>query len=190
METLSELHFDALSEIISIGTSRAAQGLGDVIGAAIQASTPKVELVKLADVSTTTLLLSAGNFGVVTQTFTMDGMNADVMLIFAEETVLQIVRKMMGAELDDEMLREYESEAMCELGNIMIHACLSSIADKLHISTESTLPVYAIATGDEMATNIQNAATHAFILASHVDLEIEQQPIEGKLFFLLDSTAL
>ena len=134
MKNLSELHFDALGEIINIGTGRAAQGLSQVIGESVQSSVPHVELVKLEDASILTLLLNAQNFGVVTQEFTGGTFNAEVMLLFAEENVLRIVRNMMGAEIELDIVHEFENEAMCELGNIMINACLSSIADTLHKS--------------------------------------------------------
>jgi len=143
----------------------------------------------LKDVSTLALHLMAEKFGVVTQNFT--GMlNAEVMLLFPEESVLRIVRNMMGAELDIDMLREFENEAMCELGNIMINGCLASITDALHVAIESSLPRYAIKSREEIANQIKTSITQEFILASHVDFVIEGQPTEGKLFFLLNSSSL
>jgi chemotaxis protein CheC len=189
MKTLSELHFDALGEIINIGTSRAAQGLSAVIGESVQSSVPNVNLVELENASIETLLLNAEKFGVVTQEFT-GALNAEVMLLFAEENVLRIVRNMMGSEIDIDVVREFENEAMCELGNIMINACLSSMADMLHIPIESSLPHYAVKSNIEVAAYVKNIKNQDFVLASHVDLSIEQRPTEGKLFFLMNTASL
>lgn len=189
MKTLSELHFDALGEIINIGTGRAAQGLSEVIGEAVQSSVPNVELVELENVDVTSLRLNAENFGIVTQEFT-GALNAEVMLLFAEENVLRIVRNMMGAELNIDVVREFENEAMCELGNIMINACLASITDMLHIVVESSLPHYTIKSRNEIVTQLKGSANQEFVLASHVDFAIEGQPTEGKLFFLMNSSSL
>lgn len=112
------------------------------------------------------------------------------MLLFPEENALRIVRKMMGTTLDINMVREFESEAMCELGNIMINACLASITDMLHISIESSLPIYVIKSGAEIAEQIKNASFQDFVLASHVDFVIEGVPTQSKLFFLLNSLSL
>jgi chemotaxis protein CheC len=189
MKTLSELYFDSLGEAINIGTSRAVQGLSEVIGKSVQSSVPNVELVELEDVGTLSLRLTAEKFGVVTQDFT-GVLKAEVMLLFPEESVLRIVRNMMGAELDIDMLREFENEAMSELGNIMINGCLASITDVLHVAIESSLPRYAVKTREEIATQIKTSATQEFVLASHIDFVIEGQPTEGKLFFLLNSSSL
>ncbi|MDD5228003.1 MAG: chemotaxis protein CheC [Methylococcales bacterium] len=189
MKTLSELHFNTLSEIINIGTERAVQGLSEVIGESVQSSVPNVELIQLKDSSVLSLRLNAEKFGIVTQKFT-GALNADVMLLFAEENVLCIVRNMMGAELDISMVHELENEAMCELGNIMINACLAAITDMLHIMIESSLPGYTIKSREEIVEQIKNSVTQEFVFASHVNFSIEGQPIEGKLFFLLNSSSL
>jgi chemotaxis protein CheC len=189
METLSELHFDTLGEIINIGTGRAAQGLSEVIGESVQSSVPNVEVIKLNDASTLSLRLNAEKFGIVTQEF-IGALNAEVMLLFAEDNVLRIVRNMMGAEIDIDVVREFENEAMCELGNIMINACLASITDMLKISMESTLPRYSIKSSEEIVEHVKHASNKEFVLASHVDFSIEGLPTEGKLFFLMNASSL
>ena len=180
---------DALGDIISIGTSCAAQSLSQVIDQSVQLSIPNVSLVKIEDVSVETLRLKAEVFGVVTQEFT-GALNTKVMLLFAEEAALQIVENMIGMEMDRDAIREIENEAMCELGNIMINACLSSVADTLHISIESSLPHYVIQSRDEIVTTILHDKKQDFVLISSIDLVIEQCPIEGKLLFLMNKSCL
>lgn len=189
MDALSDFHSDALSEIINIATGRAAQGLSDVIGEAVQSSVPSVDLLKCTDVSVESLRLKEDIFGVITQEIT-GLINAEIMLLFTEENVLRIVRNMMGAELNIEVVREFENEVMCELGNIMMNACVSSIADMLHVPIASGLPHYAIKTKEEISEYIKNQHLPDFVLASHVDLAIEQRPTEGKLFFLISTITL
>lgn len=189
MKTLSALHFNTLGEIIKNGTERAAQGLSDVIGESVQPSVPTVELVKLNDAGISSLRLNSEKFGIITQEF-VGAVDAEIMLIFAEENVLHIVRNMMMAsDTDIEVIREVENEAMCELGNIMINACLASITDALKISMESTLPRYSVRSGEEIVTHIKTE-NKEFLLTSHVDFSIKGTPMEGKLFVLLNSSAI
>lgn len=190
MKILNELHFDTLSEIINIGTGRAVQGLSEVIGESVQSSVPNVEVVKLNDANPLSLRLNAEKFGIVTQEF-IGALNAEVMLLFTEDDVLRIVRSMMmmDSDKDIEVVREVENEAMCELGNIMINACLASITDMLKISMESTLPRYSIQSGEEIVAHIK-AENKEFVLASHVSFSIKGLPTEGKLFFLMNSSSL
>lgn len=189
METLSDFHVDALSEIINIATGRAAQGLSAVIGEAVQSSVPSVDLLQATDVSVDSLRLKEDKFGVIIQEIT-GLINAEIMLLFTEENVLRIVRNMMGADLNLEVVREFENEVMCELGNIMMNACVSSIADMLHVPIASGLPHYAIKTKEEISSYIKSGKSPDFVLASHVDLAIEQRPTEGKMFFLINAVTL
>jgi chemotaxis protein CheC len=189
MDAFSDFYFDALSEIINIATGRAAQGLSDVIGESVQSYVPIVDLLKCTDVSVESLRLNENKFGVITQE--ISGLiNAELMLLFTEENVLRIVRKVMGAELNIEVVPEFEKEVMCELGNIMMNACVSSIADMLHVPIASGLPHYAIKTKEEIGEYIKNQHLSDFILSSHVDLAIEQHLTEGKLFFLINTITL
>ncbi len=189
MEILSELHFEALNKIIHTATECAFQGLSDVIGESIHASAPQVELIKLEDLNATTLHLNAEKFGVVTETF-FGAFNAELMMLFTAENALHIVQNMMGEEMDIDMVREVESEAMGELGNIMINAYLSSIADALHIPIESSLPRYTVKSREEIVDDIQQAEVNEFILASHIDLVVKEQSVEGKLFLLTNSHSI
>ncbi|MDD2865513.1 MAG: chemotaxis protein CheC, partial [Methylococcales bacterium] len=180
MKALSERHFDALSEIIKNATSRAVQGLSEMIGESIQPSVLKVESIKIENVTPETLLLKDKKFGVLTQTFT-GLVSAELVLLFAQENVLQIVQKMLGAEADIETVQECEGEAMCELGNIMMNAYLSSIADTLHMPIDSAVPCYTTKTQDDVAQYNKNDTKTEFVLASHVELAIEKNRVEGKL---------
>ena len=189
MDILSELHFDALSKIIHVAAECAFQALSNVIGESVHASTPHVELITSENVSATALHLNAEKFGVVTETF-FGAFNAELMMLFTAENALHIVQNMMGEEMDIDMVHEVEHEAMGELGNIMINAYLSSIADALHIPIESSLPCYAVKSSEEVVDAIQQAEIKEFILAAHIGLIVKSQPIEGKLFLLTDSNSI
>jgi len=79
---------------------------------------------------------------------------------------------------------------MCELGNIILNACLSAIADMLHISLNSSLPDYKIATTEEIFKSLHNSEEQAYVLVLHIDLSIEKRHSEGHLIFLLSSMSL
>ncbi len=190
MTTLTELNFDALGESINVGTVLAAQGLSEMIGSTVEFSTPNVELVELDRINASNLRLNAEKFGVVSQKAT-NGLNAEVMLLFAEEDVLHIVEKVMHIEgMDIEVIRELEGEAMCELGNIMVNACLSSIADTFHAPIESSIPQYVSRTREGLVAYIRHDKRQEFLLASHVDLTLGEHSVAGKLFFLMNAASL
>jgi chemotaxis protein CheC len=189
VNSLTDLHLDALTEIFNVGAGRAASSLSEIVGDEVKLSVPAVEIIKSDEVSAKVLTLSSARFGAVSQSFS-GPFDAEAVLLFTEEHALEIVRDMMGSQMSIEELAEFEQDAMCELGNIILNACLSSMADMLGIALNSSLPSYMIASLAEILDRISGGADQPYILLLHIDLVIEKRYTKGHLIFLLSSTSL
>lgn len=189
MDSLSELHLDALTEVFNVGAGRAAASLSEIVGDEVKLSVPSIEIKKSSEADSSVIALNSARFGAVSQQFS-GPFDAEAVLLFTEDHALEIVRDMMGSQMSIEELAEFEQEAMCELGNIILNACLSAMADMLSISLNSSLPTYKIATTEEIFKGISNSADQPYILVLHIDLTIEKRHSEGHLIFLLSSMSL
>ncbi len=115
-------------------------------------------------------------------------LNGKVLVIFTAENVQCILQKMLGDEMDAQGLNDIESEAMGELGNIMVNAGLSAIADSLHVLLESTVTCYKQYSNDTIVTLIQQENNVENILVTHVNLMISGNALlGGKLIMLLNN---
>ena len=188
MTELTDLHIDALSEVFNVGAGRAAASLSEIVGEEVKLSIPSIEIFSRQDVNTSALSLEQTQFGSVTQHFT-GPLSVDAMLLFTEESALEIVRDMMGSQISIEELVEFEQEAMCELGNIILNACLSAISDVLKVELESSLPAYNIGGPEEILSSLL-ILEQSYLLILHIDLRIERRQVEGRLIFLLGSSSL
>ena len=150
---LTDIEIDALTEIFNVGAGRAALSLSEIVGDEVQLSVPELEVLRTREIDERVLALANARFAAVSQIF--DGpFDAEAVLLFAEAHALEIVRDMMGSQMAVEDLAEFEQEAMCELGNIILNACLSAMADML-------------------GTHVQRLATIAngsFVCTTHVPL--------------------
>lgn len=189
MNVLSDLHLDALTEIFNIGAGRAASCLSEIVGDEVQLSVPQVQFLQSAEINPATLALNSLRLGAVKQQFN-GPFQAEAMLLFTEERALEIVRDMMGSQLSVAELAEYEQEAMCELGNIILNACLSSMADVLNLTLDSSLPAYSVDTPEAVLGQIVATADQPVMLVLHIDLVIEKRLSQGRLVFLLSSSSL
>lgn len=189
MNQLSELQADALTEIFNIGAGRAASSLSEIVGDVVQLSVPRIQLYKSAEIRADNLLLNSPRLGAVKQHFS-GPFNADAMLLFTEDRALEIVHDMMGSQVGLEDVAEFEQEAMCELGNIILNACLSSIADILNLTLESSLPSYTVGETDTVFQRIIEEANQPLMLVLHIDLSIENRHSQGYLVFLLSTSSL
>jgi chemotaxis protein CheC len=180
-ETLTQRHFEKLAKIINRGTGRAVQGFQEIIGES------QPYWLEKNGIDVHTLQLNAGNYGVVEQEFT-GLLNGKVLVLFTAENVQCILKKILGDEMDAQGLNDIESEAMGELGNIMVNAGLSAIADSLHVLLESTVTCYKQYSNDKIVNLIQQESNVDSILVTHVNLMISGNALlGGKLIMLLNN---
>jgi chemotaxis protein CheC len=189
MNPLSELQMDALTEIFNIGAGRAASSLSEIVGDEVKLSVPRVQLYQSSEINAEVLSLNSPRVGAVKQSFS-GPFNADAMLLFTEERAMEIVHDMMGSQVGIEEIAEFEEEAMCELGNIILNACLSSMADILKLTLDSSLPAYSVGETDTILRQIISEANQPVMLVLHIDLAIEKRLSQGYLVFLLSSSSL
>jgi len=186
---LSELQLDALTEIFNIGAGRAASSLSEIVGEEVKLSVPRVQLYQSSEINAEVLSLNSPRVGAVKQSFS-GPFDADAMLLFTEERAMEIVHDMMGSQVGIEEMVEFEQEAMCELGNIILNACLSSMADILKLTLDSSLPAYSVGETDTILRQIVSEANQPVMLVLHIDLAIEKRLSQGYLVFLLSSSSL
>ncbi|CAK0767079.1 chemotaxis protein CheC [Gammaproteobacteria bacterium] len=189
MNELLELHLDALTEVFNVGAGRAASSLSEIVSEEIELSVPRIQFYQSSEITAKSLSLDSPRLGAVKQHFN-GPFDSTAMLLFTEERALEIVRDMMGSQLDVEELAEFEQEAMCELGNIILNACLSVMADMLGLTLASSLPVYFVDTSEVIIQQIVNEDNHPVMLALHIDLNIKARHSNGYLVFLFSSSSL
>lgn len=186
---LTDHQLDALTEIFNIGAGRAASSLSDIVGDEVLLSVPRVEFYRADEIDANVLSLTSARLGSVQQMFT-GPFNMAASLLFTEERALEIVQEMLGSQVQMEDLVEYEQEAMCEVGNIILNACLSAMADMLGIAFESTLPEYSSDVPDVVIGRIVSDTDNPLMLILHMNMLIEKRRSQGTLIFWLSSSSL
>lgn len=187
MVELSELQRDALGEIFNIGVGRAASSLSQIVNDEVLLSAPSVQLVEGNEASRLFLGTELRQLSTVSQLFS-GPFKAEATLVFPETNALEIVRLMVGPHMSVEELSEFEQEAMCEVGNIILNACMSSLADIFHISFDSTLPLHRFGNAETIPL-VQNESDRV-VLVLQVDMVISQQRIQGHILFLLSVASM
>ncbi len=176
---------DALSEIFNIGVGKAAAAMGNLMHDEVLLSVPHVSIFTVSEAAQ--LLGSAGStmYG-VRQPF-RGVFNGDALLIFPGDKSLEIVRIVAGQAMPGEDLSAIEQDAMAELGNVMLSACLATLADLLGNEFELSPP--RVDVGDSrtiLGTRIQNH----LVVFLHIRFELLSSQIEGFVVFVLNTTSL
>ena len=184
---LNELQRDALGEIFNIGVGRAASSLSQIVTDTVLLSAPEVMLVHREDAAKVLLGSEFRQFSTVSQHFS-GAFDAEAMLVFPESNALEIVRLMVGPHMSVEELSEFEQEAMCEVGNIILNACMSALADLFHLALNGTLPVHRF--GDTESLSFLSGGDSQMVLVLQVDMTISQQRVQGHILFLLSVASM
>jgi chemotaxis protein CheC len=187
MTPISELQRDALGEIFNLGVGRAAASLSQIVNDEVLLTAPEVRVISPAEVLNELSVNGSTRCSSVSQTFS-GPFDANALLIFPENNALKIVGLMMGQYIPPDQLAEYEQETMCEVGNIILNACISALADMFGAEFESTLPVHRF--GDYQSINLTDSTDRQVILLIQVDLIISSQKIYGHILYLLSVSSL
>lgn len=188
MITLTELQTDALAEMFNVGAGHAAASLSEIVGDEVQLSIPRIAFCKRDELASNLALLHSERLGAVQQDFS-GAFTISASLLFTEDKALEIVREMLGSQVSVDDLPEFEQEAMCELGNIILNACMASISEMLGIEMTSTLPQYHVNRMDTVLEELTSKMHQPVVLLLHIDLSIEKRQTNGALVFLLSSAS-
>ena len=126
---LTEIERDAISEIANMGVSRAAASLRQMVGEQVLLSVPNVRIVSRQEAAG---LVERGSPNLVAVQQSFEGpFSGRALLIFPQAQSLELVRSIVGAEHSLEDIIDLEQEALAETGNIILNACLATIANVL-----------------------------------------------------------
>lgn len=180
MVEISELQRDALAELFNVGVGRAASTLSQIVGQEVELSAPVVNLVQPSQVGRILMGSAFRKLSTVSQDFS-GPFDARAMLVFPEANALVIVSHMLDADMSPEELSEFEQEAMCEVGNIILNACVSALADLFEVEFHGDFPVHQFSDTNSIAL-FGDDDTQA-VLALQVNLSISKEEIEGHLLY-------
>jgi chemotaxis protein CheC len=180
---LSELQHDALVEIFNIGVGQAANSLSQIVGDEIALSVPEINILRGERIEGLKRIIRSPRVCAVSQNFTGD-IETEAFLIFPEGKTLEIVRRMLGDAVGIGELGEIEQEAMSEIGNIILNACISAISELLHAGFNSSLPVYRLGSVSDILSHGGNHADGLLMLL-YIDFSIPTNQVDGYLVFFL-----
>jgi chemotaxis protein CheC len=106
------------------------------------------------------------------------------LLIFPEAQSLELVRSIVGPEHSLEDVIDLEQEALAETGNVILNACLATIANVLHRSMRMSLP--SVVRGDGATLFAVQAAPSDLVLFLYIDFTIRNRDVRGFIALLMD----
>ena len=180
---LSEIEQDALAEIANMGVSRAASSLRRMVGEQVLLSVPAVNIVSRRVASRMVEKGHSPKLVAVQQSF--EGpFSGRALLIFPEAQSLELVRSIVGEEHSLEDVIDLEQEALAETGNIILNACLATIANVLRRTMRMSLPSIVRGDGDTLF-DVREESSDGLVLFLYIDFTIKNRDVRGFIALLM-----
>lgn len=188
MFELTELQMDALVEIFNMGVGSAANAMSGIVNEEVSMSVPTITFQNRNEAALTLSNQESRSICGVSQHF-QGAFNTDAILMFPEEKSLEIVRLMVGESVSNEELTEMEQEAMSEIGNIILNACVGTLANIFERELQGSLPSYHVGSSNEILS-VNDTSSGDLVMMLHIDFSLERHDIRGYVAFLLDMSAM
>ena len=185
---LSELELDALTELVNIGVSRAASSLGAMVGEQVLLSVPSVVIVSRSRAADLIGGTRQDQLVAVRQAFHGD-VSGRALLIFPEKNSLELVRAVAGERLSLEDILDLEHEALAEIGNIILNACIATVANLLERSLTMSLPEIVRGDSDGLF-DLGAAIADDVVLFVHINFSLKGHRIMGYVAMVMDFASL
>lgn len=187
---LSELENDALIEIFNIGVGQAAASMSALVNEEVRMSVPSISFINRTEAARLLGNSVEGQQRICGVSQHYEGaFDTHAILMFPEDKSLAIVRLMVGDSIPLEELSDMEQEAMCEIGNIILNACIGTLANIFQQELRGSLPEYHVGTSDEIL-GASGSEPDSVVLMLHIDFALDKHQIQGYVAFVLDVSAL
>lgn len=188
---LEEFQRDAIAELLNIGMGRAAASLSEMVGESVDLSVPNVEFLSQAD-TVKRIHNEVGKTVTAIKESFGGKFWGDALLLFPENDSLSLVRALLKEEeLPLEELSDMEQEALTEVGNIILNACLGTLANVFQQRLDFRLPEYTQGDFERVLKNSDSPAASAEgLLLVQMNFSLQQTKVNGFLILLMDVDSL
>lgn len=183
---LKPLEHDMLCEMFNLGVGRASASLSAMVKQEVILSVPIVEFRTREGMAEEL----GDDQPICSVTQEMNGpFSAESVLLFPAESGLKVVRNMLGSSLSDEMLAELQQEALSEIGNVVLNACIGSIAETMSENFKVGLPNFDISKPNELL-QVNSSSEDDVVLLIRIFMTLSESEVTGYLAFLLGNVSL
>jgi len=182
---LTELEQDLIGELFNLGVGQAAASLSEMVQQEVKLSVPSVEFISVAELSDHL----GENQTICSVSQIMEGpFSGRSLLLFPEDAGIEVVRRMLGAHLSDDDITNLQQEALSEVGNVVLNACIGSFAQAVNQEFKIGLPEYALSKPKDLLT--ETGDEKEIVMFLKISLTLSESEITGYLAFLLGTISL
>jgi len=115
----------------------------------------------------------------------------NALLLFPEDKSLELVWALLQGSVPRDELAEMEEDALSEVGNVIINACLGTLSNMLKDSINSDFPQFRRGQYMDIIEELIDEHTNdPVMLYMHIDFKLKEKDIDGYVAIVMDVGAL
>ena len=179
---LSDNEKDLLGEAFNIGVGNAANSLSQMVRQEVLISIPDVQIMSMNEMVD---MLGGENMVVCGVSQEMKGgFESKALMILPQSDSVEIIKLMLGTSYDYDTLMLLHQDAIKEVGNILLNACIASVSDFLNMSFEVGVPEYHADRPQPLMQLIEKEELD-FILHVQINLTLVESGVHGIMGFVM-----
>lgn len=186
---LNEKQSDAIAELINIAFARTASSLSEMSGYRVFLDAPAVEVQPIQDLPQVMGLMVGDEVATVHQIFS-GPVAGDALLILNYEGAI-LLADLLCAQNETSHLDPSGQEALTEVGNILLNACLGMFGNMLKVHVSFSVPRLHLEKLDELLSSITIGSEELrYAVVVSTAFHIRESAISGHLVIVLGVSSL
>jgi len=186
---LTQTQQEALTELINIGYGRAAAALSELTGRRINLDVPKVAVHPIDEISRALHSVLAGEVASVHQVFS-GPVSGNALLLLDHKAAILLNALLLDRPVNVRSLQAAEREALTEVGNIVLNACLGVFGNLLHVHVTFSVPRLDLESVDGVLRSISVGSQELqYALMVHTHFSVRESTVRGYLVIILGITS-
>ena len=186
---LTEKQSDAIAELINIAFARTASSLSEMSGYRVFLDAPAVEVQPIHDLPQVMGLMVGDEVATVHQIFS-GPVAGDALLILNYEGAI-LLADLLCAQNETSHLDPSGQEALTEVGNILLNACLGMFGNMLKVHVSFSVPRLHLEKLDELLSSITIGSEELrYAVVVSTAFHIRESAISGHLVIVLGVSSL
>jgi chemotaxis protein CheC len=187
---LTERQRDALAELINIAFARTGAALSELTGNRVLLAPPEVAVHEAREVGPVVATFIPGEAAWVRQVFS-GPIAGDALLLLSYQSALELVNLLGNGKAGVTRLDESAREALTEVGNILLNACLGMFGNVLRVRVSFSVPHIHVQTLNDLAQWFEHETGQArYALVVYTAFRLKDVEVKGYLVLVLSIESL
>jgi chemotaxis protein CheC len=181
---------DALSELINIAFSRTAASLSEMTSHRVTLDVPQVAIYPIADLSAPLSRFAGQEVASVHQIFS-GSMAGDALLLLNYSGATMLTDLLTAEPVRSERLNTSAREALTEVGNVLLNACLGVFGNLLEVQVSFSVPRLHVNTLETLVRSLVIGRDELrYALVVHTGFQLRNSEVMGYLMIVLGVASL